>query len=73
MPLPDEIRGLADRIVTRLDGAREFDVHSRQAWHLVRWLARKGRPIGIIDLGTKRSFPTGDLASGTRRYSNPAG
>jgi hypothetical protein len=31
MPLPDEIRGLADRILARLDEAREFYVHSRQA------------------------------------------
>jgi hypothetical protein len=68
MPLADEIRGLADRILARLDEAREFYVHSRQAWRLVQKLARKGRPIGIIDLATKRPLPTGDLDSRVERY-----
>ena len=63
MPLPDEIRGLADQILARLDEAREFYVHSRQAWRLVQQLARKGRPVGIVDLATKRHLPAGDLES----------
>ena len=59
MPLPDDIRSLADRILGRLDEAREFYVHSRQAWRLVQQLARKGRPVGIVDLATKRHLPAG--------------
>jgi hypothetical protein len=68
MPLADEIRGLADRIVARLEEAREFYVHSRQAWRLVRRLARKGRPVGIVDLATKRPLPSGNLESRVERY-----
>lgn len=68
MPLADEIRGLADRIVARLDDAREFYVHTRQAWRLVQQLAYKGRPIGIIDLATRRPLPIGDLDSRVERY-----
>jgi hypothetical protein len=68
MPLADEIRSLADRTVARLDEAREFYVHSRQAWRLVQKLARKGRPIGIIDLATKRPLPIGVLESRVERY-----
>jgi hypothetical protein len=34
----------------------------------VQKLARKGRPIEIIDLATKRSLPTGDLDSRVERY-----
>jgi hypothetical protein len=67
MPLADDIRSLADRTAARLDEAREFYVHTRQAWRLVRKLARKGRPIGIIDLATKRPLPTGDLDSRVER------
>ncbi len=52
MPLEDDLRSLADRILARLGEAREFYVHSRQAWRLVRRLARKGRPVGIVDLAS---------------------
>jgi hypothetical protein len=38
-------------------------VHSRQAWRLVQQLARKGRPVGIVDLATRRHLPTGNLES----------
>jgi hypothetical protein len=68
MPLADDIRGLADRILARLGEAREFYVHSRQAWRLVRRLARKGRPVGIVDLATKRPLPSGNLDSRVERY-----
>jgi hypothetical protein len=67
MPLPDEIRVLADRVVDRLDEAREFCVHCRQAWRLVQQLARKGRPVGIVDLATKRRLPP-DLESRAQKY-----
>ena len=68
MPLSDDIRSLADRVLARLDEAREFYVHSRQAWRLVQQLARKGRPVGIVDLATKRPLPTGDLESRVEKY-----
>ena len=68
MPLSSDIRSLADQVVNRLHEAREFYVHSRQAWRLVQQLARKGRPVGIVDLATKRQFPTGDLESRAQRY-----
>ena len=63
MPLSDDIRSLADQVLDRVDEAREFHVHSRQAWRLVQQLARKGRPVGIVDLATRRHLPTGDLES----------
>ncbi|MHB1562237.1 MAG: hypothetical protein ACYC61_32730 [Isosphaeraceae bacterium] len=68
MPLADEIRGLGDRIVARLEEAREFYVHSRQAWRLLQKLASRGRPIGIVDLATRRPLPIGDLDSRVERY-----
>jgi hypothetical protein len=68
MPLADDIRGLADRIVARLEEAREFYVHSRQAWRLVGRLAHKGRPVGIVDLATKRPLPSGNLEARVERY-----
>jgi hypothetical protein len=36
MPLPDDIRGLADQVLNRVDEAREFSLYSRQAWRLVQ-------------------------------------
>ncbi len=68
MPLPDDIRSLADRILGRLDEAREFYVHSRQAWRLLLQLARKGRPVGIVDLTTKRHLPAEDLETRVQKY-----
>ena len=63
MPLSDDIRSLATRVLDRLDEAHEFYVHSRQAWRFVQHLARKGRPVGIVDLATKRQLLTDDLES----------
>ncbi len=68
MPLPEDIRSLADRVLDRVDTAREFYMHTRQAWRLVQQLARKGRPVGIVDLVTKQSLPAGDLESRSQRY-----
>ena len=61
MPLSGDIRGLADQVLDRVQEAREFYVHSRQAWRLVEALAGKGRPVGIVDPATKRQLPAGDL------------
>jgi hypothetical protein len=68
MPLSEDIRSLSDEILKRLDENREFYVHTRQAWRLVQQLARKGRPVGIVDLATKRLLPADDLASRAQRY-----
>jgi hypothetical protein len=68
MPLSDDIRSLADQVLDRLDEAREFYVHSRQAWRLVQQLARKGHPVGIVDLATKRHLPPGDLELRAQKY-----
>jgi hypothetical protein len=68
MPLSDEIRRLADQVLDRVDAAREFYVHSRQAWRLVQGLARKGRPVGNVNLATKRHLPTEDLESLVQKY-----
>ena len=54
MPLPDEIRGLVNRIVARLEEARGFDVHPRQARRHFASARAEGRPVGIVNLATKR-------------------
>ena len=68
MPLSDDIRALAEQVLGRVDEAREFYVHSRQAWRLVQQHARKGRPVGIVDLATKKRLPAEDLESRAQRY-----
>jgi hypothetical protein len=68
MPLSDDIRALSAQVLGRLDAAREYYVHTRQAWRLVQQLARKGRPVGIVDLATRRPLPAGDLESRAQRY-----
>jgi hypothetical protein len=73
MRLPDENRGLADRIVARLDRAREFCVHSRQAWRLVQKLAEKGRPVGIVDLASSQQLPSLEIESRSQSYVTALG
>jgi hypothetical protein len=68
MSLHDEVRTLADRVLARLDRDREFYVHSRQAWRLVQQLSRKGRPVGIVDLGSKQQLPAGELETRSQAY-----
>jgi hypothetical protein len=68
MPLADDIRSLSEQVLGRIDADREFYVHTRQAWRLVQQLARKGHPVGIVDLSTKRPLPAGDLESRAQRY-----
>ncbi|MFI5454568.1 MAG: hypothetical protein ACHRXM_03870 [Isosphaerales bacterium] len=71
MPLSDDIRGLADQVLGRVDAVREFYLHSRQAGRLVQQLARKGRRVAIVDLATKRSVPAGDLESRAQSFDYP--
>jgi hypothetical protein len=68
MPLSDDNRGLAGQVLDRLDEVREYYVHTRQAWRLVQKLAGKGRPVGIVDLATKRHLSPRDLESRTQKY-----
>ena len=69
MSLHDEIRSPSAQVIDRLDASREFYVHTRQAWRLVQQLARKGRPVGIVDLTTKRALPAEDLERRAQRYA----
>jgi hypothetical protein len=69
MPLHDEVRSMSAQVVDRLDASREFYVHTRQAWRLVQQLARKGRPVGIIDLTTRRALPADDRERRAQRYA----
>lgn len=69
MSLHSEIQGLSAQVIDRLDASREFYVHTRQAWRLVQQLARKGRPVGIVDLTTKRPLPAEDLEFRAQRYA----
>jgi hypothetical protein len=68
MPLSDDIHSLADQVLNQVDEAREFYVHTRQAWRFVQQVARKGRPVGIVNLTTKRHLPTRDLESRVQKY-----
>jgi len=51
MPLPDEIRDLAEGILGRLDEARDYYLHTREAWRVVQQVAEEGRS------GVMRSWP----------------
>jgi hypothetical protein len=61
MPLPGEIRDLAGRILVRLDEARDFFLHTQQAWRLVQQIAHEGRSVGIVDTATDLEVPATDL------------
>jgi hypothetical protein len=68
MPLPDDVRALADRILGRLDEARDFYLHTRQAWRVVQQIAHEGRPVGIVDAAGGREIPAPDLEPLAQRY-----
>jgi hypothetical protein len=70
MSLHDDIQNLSAQVIERLDASRGYYVHTRQAWRLVQQLARKGHPVGIVDLTTKRALPAEDLESKAHRYAN---
>jgi hypothetical protein len=48
MALPDDIRGLADEILGRLDEMRDYSLHTGQAWRVVQDVAGEGRSAGIV-------------------------
>jgi hypothetical protein len=68
MPLPDDIRELANRILGRLDEARDFYLHTRQAWRVVQQIAHEGRSVGIVDTATGQEVPAPDLEPLAQRY-----
>lgn len=70
MSLHDDIQNLSTRVIDRLDASREYYVHTRQAWRLVQQLARKGHPVGIVDLTTRRALPAENLETKAHRYAN---
>jgi hypothetical protein len=68
MPLPDEIRGLADEILSRLRESHDFYVHTRQAWRVVQQLALTGHPVGLVDTASGQDLPPLDLDPMAQRY-----
>jgi hypothetical protein len=68
MPLAEDVRGLADRILVRLDEARNFYLHTRQAWRVVQQLAYEGHAVGIVDTVSGLEVPATDLEPLAQRY-----
>ena len=68
MPLADDIRELADRILRRLDEARDFYLHTRQAWRVVQQFAHGGRSVGSVDTDSGLEVPAPDLEPMAQRY-----
>src|SRR5438105_2473312 len=68
VPLPDDIRVLADRILGRLDESRDFYLHSKEAWRVVHEVAREGRSVGIVNEATGQEVPAPDLELMAQRY-----
>jgi hypothetical protein len=66
--LPDEIRALADQILARLDEARNYYRHTRQAWRVVHDVAREGRSVGIVNEASGQEVPAADLELIAQRY-----
>jgi hypothetical protein len=68
MTLPDEIRDLAERILGRLDEARDYYLHTREAWRVVQRVAQEGRSVGIVNSATGQDVPASDLKPIAQRY-----
>src|SRR5438876_1057021 len=68
MPLPDQIRDLADRILGHLDESRDFYLHTQQAWRVVQEVAYEGRSVGILDRASGQEVPAPDLEPMAHRY-----
>jgi|GEM_PF-658771 len=66
--LDKEVGELADRILNQLDEARDFYLHTRQAWRVVQQLAHEGRPVGIVDTASNLEIPVTGLESLAQRY-----
>lgn len=68
MPLPDDVRALAYRTLGRLDEARDFYLHTRQAWRVAQQIAHEGRPVGIVDTASGLEVPAPDPGPLAQRY-----
>jgi hypothetical protein len=68
MALPVDVRDLAGRILARLDEARDFYLHTRQAWRVVQQIAHENRSVGIVDTATGREVLAHDLEPMAQRY-----
>jgi hypothetical protein len=68
MPLPDDIRALADRSLDRLDESRDYYLHTQQAWRVVQQIAHEGRAVGIVDAASGGEVPAQDLEPLAQRY-----
>jgi hypothetical protein len=68
MPLLDEIGDLAERVLGRLDEARDYYMHTREAWRVVQRVAAEGRSVGILNSATGQEVPASDLEPMAQRY-----
>jgi hypothetical protein len=68
MPLPDEIRDLADRILVPLSEIYDFYLHTGQAWRVVQQIAHEGRSVGMIDRSSGLEMTAPDLEPAVQRY-----
>ncbi len=70
MPLPDDIRDLAEGILVRLDESRDYYLHTREAWRVVQRVAQEGRSVGILNSTTGQDMPASDLKPIAQRYAS---
>ena len=68
MPLPDDVRDLAERILDRLDEVRDFYLHTAQAWRVVQQIADEGRPVGIVESVSGQEMSASDLEVLSQHY-----
>ena len=68
MPLPDDIRELAEGILGRLDESRDYYLHTREAWRVVHQVAQEGRSVGILNSATGQDVPASELKPMAQRY-----
>ena len=68
MALPVDVRDLAARILARLDEARNFYLHTQQAWQVVQQIAHENRSVGIVDAATGQEVLAHDLEPMAQRY-----
>jgi hypothetical protein len=66
MALTDDVHDLAARILASLDEARDFYLHTRQAWRVLQQLAHEGRSVGIVDRLTGQEVLASDLTCRSR-------
>jgi hypothetical protein len=68
MPLPDDIRELAEGILGRLDESRDYYEHTEEAWRVVQQVAAEGRCVGIRNAATGQDISASELKPMAQRY-----